>query len=55
MANATLKPIYDRLNGVTNYHPFSANTFSDWATEAGDIVTVQQDGVNYSRPSMFPG
>lgn len=50
MASASLKSIYDRINGVSNYHPYTAETFADWSLEAGDIVTVSQDGTNYSSP-----
>ena len=50
VTGASLTPIYERLNGVANYHPLDAETFSDWATEAGDIVTVTRDGKDYSSP-----
>lgn len=47
---ANLNQIYERLNGVRPYHPISANTFADWAMEAGDIVTVSRDGTSYQSP-----
>ena len=47
---ATLTPIYERLNGVANYHPLDAETFGDWSMEAGDIVEVTRDGKSYSSP-----
>ena len=50
MARAALKPIFDRLNGASTYHPFTANTFSDWALEAGDTITVTRDGKSYTGP-----
>jgi len=50
MANASLQPIYERINGVNNYHPYTADTFADWSLEAGDIVTVSQDGKTYQSP-----
>lgn len=50
MANPSLQPIYNRMNGVSNYHPYTADTFADWSLEAGDIVTVSQDGKTYSSP-----
>lgn len=50
MANASLQPIYERINGVNNYHPYTADTFADWSLEAGDIVTVSQDGKTYLSP-----
>lgn len=51
MANASLQPIYERLNGVNNYHPYSANTFADWSVEAGDIVTVKRGNESYASPA----
>lgn len=50
MANASLAQVYNRLNGVAQYHPFSANTFADWASEAGDTVKISQNGTSYSSP-----
>lgn len=50
MANASLTNIYNRINGVNNYHPYTAETFADWSLEAGDIVTVGQDGTQYASP-----
>lgn len=47
---ATLAPIYERLNSVPEYHPFNADTFSDWSMEAGDMVTVSRDGKSYTSP-----
>lgn len=46
----SLEPIYDRLHGANTYHPFSANTFQDWATEAGDIVTISRGDDDYAVP-----
>lgn len=53
MANVTgidLNPILQRLNSTSNYHPFDAETFSDWATEAGDIVSISRNGETYVSP-----
>lgn len=53
MANVTgasLTPILQRLNSVSGYHPYEASTFADWAMESGDVVTITQDGRNYSSP-----
>ena len=50
MANASLSPIYERLNGVQQYHPFSAKTFADWASEAGDTIKISREGTSYSVP-----
>lgn len=53
MANVTgasLQPIYERLHNAPSYHPLEANTFADPSLEAGDVVTVVRNGVNYSSP-----
>lgn len=50
MAKPELSQIYGRLNGVKNYHPFSAQTFADWASEAGDTVRITQNGTAYDAP-----
>lgn len=50
MAEASLQPIYERLNGADSYHPFSANTFTDWAIEAGDIVTITRENESFTSP-----
>lgn len=50
MAEASLQPIYERLNGADSYHPFSANTFTDWAIEAGDIVTITRKNESFTSP-----
>ena len=50
MANASLTPIYNRLNNAPKYHPLTAETFADWAMEAGDLVTVSRDGNSYTSP-----
>lgn len=50
MSSPTLSPIYDRLNGAGGYHPFTANTFADWSSEAGDTVTISRNGTDYTAP-----
>lgn len=55
MANATvtgasLSGIYGRLNGVSGYHPVSANTFADWSVQAGDVVSVIRGEDSYESP-----
>lgn len=50
MAKPSLSSIYNRLNGVDPYHPFSAETFSDWSVEAGDMVSVSKGSTKYSSP-----
>lgn len=48
--DASLTPIYERLNGVTGYHPMSAETFADWSVEAGDMISVSRDSTAYVSP-----
>jgi len=50
VTGASLTPIYGKLNAIENHHPLDAETFSDWAVEAGDIVTIQRDGEDYQSP-----
>ena len=50
MAKANLALILERLNSAPQYHPMSAETFADWSTEAGDIVTVSRNGEDYATP-----
>ena len=50
MSGVNLDAIYQRLQSIPRYHPMSANTFADWAMEAGDIVTVKRDGTGYASP-----
>ena len=47
---ASMDPILERLNGVSSYHPFEADTFADWTMEAGDMVTVSREGTAYHSP-----
>lgn len=50
ITGASLTPIYERLNDADAYHPFNVDTFSDWAVEAGDIVTVSRGDTDYQSP-----
>lgn len=50
VTGASLNPIYQRLNGADEYHPFDADTFSDWSMEAGDVVTVSRGSDSYQSP-----
>lgn len=47
---ASIAPIYERLSGAGNYHPFTAETFADWSLQAGDVVALQKGGANYEAP-----
>lgn len=50
MATASISPIAERLKSVPSYHPLNADTFADWAMEAGDMITVSRDGQDYQSP-----
>ena len=50
VTGATLDEIYERISGADTYHPFEANTFADWAIEAGDIVTLKRGENEYTSP-----
>lgn len=50
MADASLTPIFERLNGVPQYHPMSADTFADWSMEAGDMVTMSRGEESITSP-----
>ena len=50
ITGASLAPIYDRLRSVPAYHPLDTEAFADWTLEAGDIVTVERDGQEYTSP-----
>lgn len=42
--------VYNRLTAAPTFHPASASLFTDWNIEAGDVVTVQNEGTNYTMP-----
>ena len=42
--------VYNKLNAAPTFHPASASLFENWNIEAGDVVTVQNEGTNYSVP-----
>lgn len=50
ITGASLAPIYERINGTANYHPYDVETFSDWSLEAGDLVKVVRGDENYKSP-----
>ena len=50
ISGASLTPIYERLNGTAVYNPATVETFQDWATCAGDAVTVKRGTDSYLIP-----
>ena len=50
ISGASLAQIQQRLRDTPAYHPFDADTFCDWAMEAGDIVTVRRGEESYQSP-----
>jgi len=45
-----ISEIYQRLRSADDYHPYSVNTFGDWSTESGDMITISRDGRSYTVP-----
>ena len=50
VTGASLNGIYERMNEMTPYNPMTADTFTDWSTEAGDIVTMVRGTEVYETP-----
>ena len=45
-----VKPIYDRLVALGGYLPINLNCIGDPSVQAGDIITVNVNGTNYTIP-----
>lgn len=45
-----IQAIYDRLNQAMSFHPGSTEIFDDFLQEAGDVVTMISDNVNFDFP-----
>ena len=50
MSSAQRQAIYDRLASAPTFHPLSADLFTDWNLQAGDVVTVQSGDESYASP-----
>lgn len=53
MPNPSLNDIYDRMHDTEqtpSAHPATANLFTDWSLEAGDVVNMSQGANNYEVP-----
>lgn len=44
------EPIYNRLSQVPEFYPSSTTTFLDGSVEAGDVITVVNDGEEFTTP-----
>lgn len=42
--------VFDRLSSAPIQHPASARLFADWRLQAGDVVTVTSENVEYQVP-----
>ena len=45
--------IYNRLHSTSQtplYHPSSADLFTDWNYEAGDVISIKSDNTSYKTP-----
>lgn len=45
-----IEKVFDALQNAPNYHPASAQLFTDWLMQAGDVVTVSSDGEDFNLP-----
>ena len=45
-----MQNILNRLNQFGGFHPATANLFTDWTLEPGDIITVKSGETDYSVP-----
>ncbi|MEG1564124.1 MAG: hypothetical protein RR365_10430 [Bacteroides sp.] len=43
-------PIYNRMIAFAKYPPINARAICDWSIQAGDIIAITIDGMNYSLP-----
>ena len=50
IAQTAANVIQDSLETLPSYVPTEVNTFFDWSYDAGDIVTLAKDGVDYLMP-----
>ena len=50
VAASAVEAIQQTLATVGSYTPTEVNTFLDWSYDAGDVVTLVKDGVNYTMP-----
>ena len=48
--NTAATNIYNRLLSAPTFHPASADLFTDWNMQAGDVVTVMSDSDSYQVP-----
>ena len=45
-----LENVLAKMQATPQFHPMSADTFSDWSIEAGDVITVDVGGQNQTLP-----
>ena len=45
-----VSPIYDRLSAFPAFNPSSAELFTDWSVQAGDVVSVRSGADTFSVP-----
>lgn len=43
-------PIYNRLISYAAFRPVNARTLCDWSIQAGDIISIEQNGAAYAIP-----
>lgn len=42
--------VFNKVRGTPSFKPASIDSFGNWAIEAGDVITVENDGVTESIP-----
>lgn len=45
-----LENVLAKMQATPSFFPMSAETFSDWSIEAGDVVTVEVNGIDQTLP-----
>lgn len=50
MASQALTNIHNRLKSAPKFKPATMSGFTDWASEAGDVISVLNDGDRYTMP-----
>lgn len=43
-------PIYNRLNALSDFYPINARAVCDWSIQAGDVITINLNGIDYALP-----
>lgn len=47
------QPVFNRLSAVSAYRPAAVECVSNWAVQAGDLISIEADGGNYYTVPIF--